>query len=1104
MRRDTVTGRLDGRFLFVMLAAAVVATLPVGAQFESIRIGDTDGAGFGDGISFGATCNGATCYRATNPACSSLANLDGVGVLRNADFVPDLDCNGLLITLGGGDNFDNRSGAEAGDLPDAVRCTGCSNLGSSGADWTDLSLSRTFCQPTFPCPAFPDGDSAVPNEAEFQFDFFVTTANLNINQPVFFNIVFGDYDIVPASITLTPASAVSETLPLDVQPSDGLFQAVSHELIPSDVFTAVAGGWQGVLHVKIDGPNEPYLVVDYVEISTRRINDCNDNDVSDTTDIANGTSVDADGNGVPDECCTRIRISQESAPGAGDFDANVLGCVDPYRTVDTGAGYYGYDGFSFNGPAPALTADRSHLFFILGHDGLSLATVHDTEDASGGRAEMQFDLFGDPDGAVLAITDGPPSTGDEYLAVAGTTFASQHHWTSYTDGILLSDLGGPWSMHAQFAPFTPSIAVIQGLDTWAVYSADGDVIFPALEQERRVRFDCCDRCTPPPADMVGWWPLDETPGFASTASDLARVNNGIHVGALTRSDDLVDGSLRFYDDSTFVYVFDPLDGALDFHTAAADGDFSIDAWIRPETTTPLIQGIVDKTSVESPDWVWGYSFYLREDRLALSLASNAPPAAAVPPVEFLSDPVPDLDDGDWHLVAVTVDRNLDNGVKFYRDGVRVDADDQNPTVIPGDLATSNAGGGSAGSWPLLIGQTGHFHPDAHPLDGHIDEVEIFPHVLTAGAIDAIYRAGEDGKCKENCEVTSSARCCGPDAEITVTLCNHGTRDEMMSWSPGVCPEIDQSVPRIDPLAWPAPGDPVYGPHSVTRGSCVPITVPLDCSVLASGRWLYGIDVLASDPLVPEAPETLTCRQCGVLTDDPAVAWASFPAGGIVSSAPGDPTVMVFELTNPNGGRTFDYELVADPGSPNAASVISLDGLPPGTSVSGAVFVNLGETVPISVSATFDEHDPFAIHEVMLLADVDGLPGMEQMTAATIRSSAPPAHDAALAGGVADSLAVARETNGDLTLDWSSSCSGTGLDFVIYEGSLGGDFSSHAAVSCSTGGATTTTFPPAGGDTYYLAAPRTAIREGSPGTDSGGTPRAESPAGCLPREPPTCE
>ncbi|HET6372730.1 MAG TPA: hypothetical protein VFG76_05455 [Candidatus Polarisedimenticolia bacterium] len=96
------------------------------------------------------------------------------------------------------------------------------------------------------------------------------------------------------------------------------------------------------------------------------------------------------------------------------------------------------------------------------------------------------------------------------------------------------------------------------------------------------------------------------------------------------------------------------------------------------------------------------------------------------------------------------------------------------------------------------------------------------------------------------------------------------------------------------------------------------------------------------------------------------------------------------------------------------------------------------------------------------------------------------------------LTVRREPNGDLTLAWGSSCVVSDNDYAVYEGVIG-DFSSHAMITCSTGGATARTFTPALGNSYYLVVPRNALREGSYGTNSAGVERPQADAACAPRE-----
>ena len=100
------------------------------------------------------------------------------------------------------------------------------------------------------------------------------------------------------------------------------------------------------------------------------------------------------------------------------------------------------------------------------------------------------------------------------------------------------------------------------------------------------------------------------------------------------------------------------------------------------------------------------------------------------------------------------------------------------------------------------------------------------------------------------------------------------------------------------------------------------------------------------------------------------------------------------------------------------------------------------------------------------------------------------------------LAVALESNGDVTLTWGASCNAGDTDYAIYEGVLG-QYYSHERRFCSTEGATTKTFTPAGGNSYYIVAPNNRVWEGSHGVDGTGAQRPAPVFGCLPRLIGTC-
>jgi hypothetical protein len=185
----------------------------------------------------------------------------------------------------------------------------------------------------------------------------------------------------------------------------------------------------------------------------------------------------------------------------------------------------------------------------------------------------------------------------------------------------------------------------------------------------------------------------------------------------------------------------------------AGKDFSIAAWIKPlpANTSFGVMSIVDKRKVSGITAALGYSFHLDDGRLACQLA----PAARWPlrfcdftswssisavwqrrkqlvPMKFSSfvSPGPDLRDGEFHHVAMTIERRSRTGGKLYVDGEVVLTFD--PTGQTGNLANTE---------PLLIGA----HPDPAlrcAFKGVIDDVRLYSRALAASEVEALSRGKE--------------------------------------------------------------------------------------------------------------------------------------------------------------------------------------------------------------------------------------------------------------------------------------------------------------------------------------------------------------------------
>jgi phage baseplate assembly protein gpV len=88
-----------------------------------------------------------------------------------------------------------------------------------------------------------------------------------------------------------------------------------------------------------------------------------------------------------------------------------------------------------------------------------------------------------------------------------------------------------------------------------------------------------------------------------------------------------------------------------------------------------------------------------------------------------------------------------------------------------------------------------------------------------------------------------------------------------------------------------------------------------------------------------------------------------------------------------------------------------------------------------------------------------------------------------------------KSGANLKLDWSGGCVATDVDSEIYEGAVGGSFTSHVPVVCTTGGAVTWTLAPSAGNRYYLVVPSNGAGEGSYGFGASGVERPVSPSAC---------
>jgi hypothetical protein len=223
-----------------------------------------------------------------------------------------------------------------------------------------------------------------------------------------------------------------------------------------------------------------------------------------------------------------------------------------------------------------------------------------------------------------------------------------------------------------------------------------------------------------PANLVAWWKAE------GNGADSAGTNNATVPAGVTYAP--AEVGLGFNLDGQPHQILVPDAPQLDF---SSNQDFSIETWIQPLSNPGNFQDVMTVVSKRiAPDTITqlGYELFLQGGVLCFQMADTLAPYSWH---NFSAGP--DLRDGLFHHVAVTVQRNSTNGGRFYIDGQSVLTFD--PTTCPGDL--SNPG-------PLRIGN----HPDTNILayyHGIIDEASIYRRALTANEIAAIYTAGSAGK-----------------------------------------------------------------------------------------------------------------------------------------------------------------------------------------------------------------------------------------------------------------------------------------------------------------------------------------------------------------------
>jgi lysophospholipase L1-like esterase len=236
-------------------------------------------------------------------------------------------------------------------------------------------------------------------------------------------------------------------------------------------------------------------------------------------------------------------------------------------------------------------------------------------------------------------------------------------------------------------------------------------------------------CTPPPPNMVSWWPGD------GNADDLVGTNHGTLEGGVTFVEGQVGQAFQF-DGTGAVEIAD----SPSLNVQA----FTIDAWVFPTAADGGTDVIINKEPVSV------FSTFTTQYEIGIR-GSFEPGMGIIPEGNFAffiggitglpneyrawvdgGGPIPH---NEWTHVALVFDGT---SARTYINGAQT-------RVVAG-----LGGAVPVSSGPLKIGSRSAIQTDLvspEPFNGRIDEVELFNQTLTSTEINAIYSAGPSGKCK---------------------------------------------------------------------------------------------------------------------------------------------------------------------------------------------------------------------------------------------------------------------------------------------------------------------------------------------------------------------
>ncbi len=208
--------------------------------FQFVRIGDRDGIGMGEGSNQGYVSEYGTPL-----------NRDGMGMLYDGDYMPDLNGDGVVDANGDQVYFNEQDDSK-------YKAVGAIVNHTSGARFTDYSI-------------------AYGTPMTFEFDFKVKKGMVDMSANIYFNLISGDLDH-DAQLKYYNENELVGSIDYawagkDDVNGNGDVKALYYEIKAKDVFVRTENGYH-IAKVKVvyESVTDPMYYFDFFELGVTKIN----------------------------------------------------------------------------------------------------------------------------------------------------------------------------------------------------------------------------------------------------------------------------------------------------------------------------------------------------------------------------------------------------------------------------------------------------------------------------------------------------------------------------------------------------------------------------------------------------------------------------------------------------------------------------------------------------------------------------------------------------------------------------------------------------------------------------------------------------------------